>query len=157
MIDWRAASALRQAFKRHLPFSYHRLNALARAVLAVCQWRTVNLVSLAAVLNPRVKTSSNDTRLQRLIHALPFDKTDQAAIAHAITALLDLPERWILTLDGTAVPLFWKALDKTGNSNTQERKHLLQRFLDTFGAGRIHHLLADREFLGQDGLAWLAH
>ncbi|MGF1528140.1 MAG: transposase, partial [Candidatus Competibacterales bacterium] len=154
MIDWRAASALRQAFKLHLPFSYHRLNALARAVLAVCQLRTINLVPLAAVLNPRVKTSSNYTRLQRLIHELPFDKTDQAAIAHAITALLDLPERWILTLDrttwyrgqtpinllvlavvyqGTAVPLFWKALDKTGNSNTQERKHLLQRVLDTFG------------------------
>ncbi len=56
MIDWRAASALRQAFKLHLPFSDHRLNALARAVLALCQWRTINLAQLALVFNPRVRT-----------------------------------------------------------------------------------------------------
>ncbi len=32
MIDWRAASALRQALKLHLPFSDYRLSAFARAV-----------------------------------------------------------------------------------------------------------------------------
>ena len=91
-----------------------------------------------------------------------------------VNLLPDKPDTWLLSLDrtnwkfgktdhnllvlglvykGFCVPLFWQALGKAGNSNTQERKALLQRFLDTFGAQRIEALLADREFVGQNWFA----
>ena len=50
------------------------------------------------------------------------------------------------------VPLMWTVLDKAGNSNTQERVALMQRYLALFGAESVRLLLADREFIG---LKWL--
>ena len=50
---------------------------------------------------------------------------------------------------GVAVPLFWAVLDKPGNSDTEERIDLMERFLAVFGAAKIAALLADRE-LGSD-------
>jgi hypothetical protein len=47
-----------------------------------------------------------------------------------------------------ASPILWVALDKKGNSNTQERIELMQRFLTIFGTQRIACLFADREFVG---------
>jgi len=56
---------------------------------------------------------------------------------------------------GIAVPIFWRVLDKAGNSDTAERIALMERFLKVFGAARIAALLADREFVGEDGFCWL--
>ena len=50
------------------------------------------------------------------------------------------------------VPLMWTVLDKAGNSNTQERVALMQRYLALFVADSVRLLLADREFIG---LKWL--
>jgi len=41
-------------------------------------------------------------------------------------------------------------LPKRGNSNTFERKELVQRFLDLFGEECIEAFLADREFIGDN-------
>ena len=46
------------------------------------------------------------------------------------------------------VPLMWTVLDKAGNSNTQERVALMQRYLALFGAESVRLLLAYREFIG---------
>ncbi len=46
------------------------------------------------------------------------------------------------------VPLMLTVLDKAGNSNTQERVALMQRYLALFGAESVRLLLADREFIG---------
>jgi hypothetical protein len=54
-----------------------------------------------------------------------------------------------------AIPLFWKALDKQGNSNSQERIDLLGQFIDTFGVEKIGSLTADREFIGQPWIDFL--
>ncbi len=56
---------------------------------------------------------------------------------------------------GRAIPLLWTLLNKKGNSNTQERIDLLNRFLNLYGHERIKSLLADREFIGQDWFIWL--
>ena len=46
-------------------------------------------------------------------------------------------------------------LDKRGNSDTEERIALIQKFIDRFGKSCIAGLLADREFIGQEWLGWL--
>lgn len=166
MNDMQAVKALRTALRVHLPWHAQRLTLLARFILALVQVRSVNLAQLAPVLSPRAKTASNYIRLQRFFRAFAID---QAQIARAVSGLLPLGERWVLSLDrtnwklgraelnilvlgvvyrGIAIPLFWTVLDKAGNSNTDERIALMERFVDTFGTERIAYLLADREFVG---------
>jgi Transposase DDE domain len=52
---------------------------------------------------------------------------------------------------GIAIPIVWVNLDKAGNSNTTERKAILDRVLHLIPVARIQAFTADREFIGQ---AW---
>ena len=54
------------------------------------------------------------------------------------------------------LPLLFVDLDKAGNSNTQERLDLLDRFDKLFGCSRIKRLFADREFIGEQWIGYLA-
>ena len=56
---------------------------------------------------------------------------------------------------GIAFPLLWKLLRKAGNSNTAERIALMELFLALFPAEKVAALLADREFIGKEWLAYL--
>lgn len=56
---------------------------------------------------------------------------------------------------GIALPIFWKALNKRGNSSTEERIELIQRFIRVFGKGAIQGILGDREFIGEEWISWL--
>ncbi|QQS55986.1 MAG: transposase [Candidatus Competibacteraceae bacterium] len=56
---------------------------------------------------------------------------------------------------GSAFPILWVALDKKGNSNTQERIALMNRFLTIFGPQMIACLFADREFIGIQWFGYL--
>lgn len=51
-----------------------------------------------------------------------------------------------------AIPLFWKALPKQGNSNGGERIDVIERFIKVFGATMISSIIGDREFIGK---AWI--
>lgn len=53
--------------------------------------------------------------------------------------------------DGVAYPLLFTMLPKKGTSNSQERIDLVQRYIGLFERGTIDCLLADREFVGEDG------
>ena len=55
----------------------------------------------------------------------------------------------------TRIPLMWVMLDKRGGSNTAERITLMDRYLKLFGAPSIKLLLCDREFIGQNWVAYL--
>ena len=46
-------------------------------------------------------------------------------------------------------------MDKRGNSNTQDRIDLLNRFKRIAGEDSIAHLMADREFVGNEWLGYL--
>ena len=46
-------------------------------------------------------------------------------------------------------------MDKRGNSNTEERIELVNRFLRIAGHDSIGHLMADREFVGSEWLEYL--
>jgi len=144
-----------------------RIHCIAALILGIIQLGTVNLTKIVCTFPGNAQTDSSYKRLQRLFRTftLDFDKTRQF-IAH-LTGL----EQWKLALDRTnwkfgifnanyltlgityikiALPILWVSLDKKGNSNTQERIDLLDRFLKIFGAKHILCLLADREFIGQD-------
>ena len=56
---------------------------------------------------------------------------------------------------GVAIPVLWETLDKKGNSNTGERMILLELFRETFPEIHIETLYADREFIGNEWLAYL--
>jgi Transposase DDE domain len=60
-----------------------------------------------------------------------------------------------LVHQGIAYPLVWWALDKAGNSSTEERITVLEIFLELFGKEQIACLVADREFVGRQWLSWL--
>ena len=49
---------------------------------------------------------------------------------------------------GMAIPIFWNLLDKRGNSNFDERKKIIEKFLELFNVKQIKVLVADREFKG---------
>ena len=48
---------------------------------------------------------------------------------------------------GVSIPLVYQSLQKPGNSDTDERKHLLTKVLSSFDLG-VCCLVADREFIG---------
>ena len=56
---------------------------------------------------------------------------------------------------GVAFPLLFTMLDKRGNSNSQERIDLVDRFIELFGKDLIKSIVADREFVGDHWLDFL--
>jgi len=56
---------------------------------------------------------------------------------------------------GVAFPLLFQMMDKFGNSNTKERKELLDRYNRLFAFETIDTLVADREFVGSEWLEYL--
>ena len=57
--------------------------------------------------------------------------------------------------DGMAFPFVYTMVDKRGNSNTQGRINLVNRFKRIAGEDSIAHLMADREFVGNKWLGYL--
>jgi len=56
---------------------------------------------------------------------------------------------------GISIPLYWTVFNKKGNSNTQERIALMEKFIAQFGKENIIRILADREFVGAKWFNWL--
>ena len=65
----------------------------------------------------------------------------------------------VLTLaivyQGVAFPILISMLDKQGNSNTNERIAMINRYIRLFGHETIDCLLADREFVGEHWIKYL--
>lgn len=54
-----------------------------------------------------------------------------------------------------SIPLLWIILDEKGCSDDAERKAILQKFIDEFGAESIRFVTADREFCSKEWLKYL--
>lgn len=165
---------LKAVLAERLPWHGARIGFLAQFLLALFKVRSVSLAELATGFGGGAKVESHYKRLQRFFRA--FD-LDQAALARLLVRLVSVGEGpWRLAMDrthwrfgkadinflvlgvvwrGVALPLFWTVLDKAGNSDTDERIALMERFLQVFGVGRIGALLADREFVGEAWFRWL--
>ena len=157
-----------------LYFGWHlaRITCLSYLIVALFKVKTVNLAELATAFPGHAEIESHYRRIQRFFEQVEMKPT---LIAQLVVSFLPYTT-YTLALDrtnwmlgcfsinflvlsvvhqGIAFPIFWLFLPKQGNSNTQERMHLLNQFLDVFGAHRIDCLLADREFIGEKWFAYL--
>ncbi len=165
--------SLKAILGEHLDWHGARLNFLANFILALFKVKTVNLAQVATAFSGRAKVESNYKRLQRFFRGFSIN---YAVIARLMARLVPVEGPWYLTIDrtnwkfgkaninilvlgiayqGIAFPLLWSLLPKAGNSNTEERIELIERFLALFGREQIIALLADREFIGRDWFAYL--
>ena len=159
---------IRAALRPHLPWHGARLRFLALFLVALFRVEQVNLDKLASVSANQAQSTSSYKRLTRVFRdfAIDFD-----AIARAVVSWSQIPEPWTLGLDrtnwcfgtlnlnilmlgivhvGVAFPVMWTMLDKRGNSNSDERIDLMERFGRVFPNAAIHGLTGDREFVGKE-------
>lgn len=150
-----------------------RIKFLALMLKALCKVQTVNFERLAIGFDSSAQCSSSLRRIQRFVAG--FNLCEDL-IAKFIFKLLPDNEQVGLSMDrtnwkfgkaninilalgitykGVAFPLLFKLLPKFGNSNTQERIELMEKFNQLFGFSKIKFLVADREFIGQEWLDYL--
>jgi hypothetical protein len=164
---------LQAALSPYLSWHGARLKFLALFLVALMRVRTVNLSELAVAFASRAKAESSEKRLKRLFTKFEFEMDE---IAQLVVNLAQIPQPWVLSLDrtnwsfgsvhfnilvlgvvheGVAFPLLWTMLDKQGNSNSDERMDLFDRFERLFAGVKVDYLAADREFIGGDWLSYL--
>lgn len=150
-----------------------RVKFLAHMIIALCKVQSVCFEKLALGFETQAQSSSNLRRIQRFMAAYTLDID---LITRLIFRLLPHDPPYILTMDrtnwkfgqtninilvigiaydGLAFPLLYKLMPKRGNSSTQERIELVDRYIHLFGKHTIGELLADREFIGEDWLEYL--
>ena len=166
-------SELEIIFQGQLKWDRRRIKFLAAFIITLIKVKTVNLVEIAIGLNPKTTKDSNYRRIQRFLAKY---EVELDCISKMVVSLLPLHKDFVLTLDrtnwkfgksninvltlgiaykGTAFPISWKFLPKRGNSNTEERIELMNKFIAIFGVERIKCLTADREFIGKEWFAYL--
>ena len=173
---------IKSVFEKYYDWSRYRISFLGNLISAIIRSRSVNMQKVAENIEGVAKTESNYRRIQRLFKEQKFDFEMTARL---LSTILPEDEQWILTMDRTnwklgksninllvlavaykamAIPLLWKFLTKEedgvnigkrGNSDTKERKELIESFIKIFGKERIKVLTADREFIGKDWFEWL--
>lgn len=150
-----------------------RIKFFGLFISALCKVQTVCFEKLATAFDSEAQNSSALRRIQRFIGQYTLD-TD--LIAHFVMALLPHKPPYRLALDrtnwkfgsaninilvlavvyqGVAFPILYKLMPKFGNSSTQERIELMERYKKLFGNQTIDCLLADREFVGDQWLGYL--
>lgn len=150
-----------------------RIKLMTFMLEALCMVQTVNLSKIASAMPTPVGKDSNMRRIQRFLAGYTLDLD---IIARMIFALLPIEGKLVLTMDRTnwkygvtdinililgityknvAFPLLYTLLPKRGNSNTEERIAIIDRFIRLFGRDRIDCLVADREFVGENWLHYL--
>ena len=161
-------------FMEVLTWNRARINFLANFLIALLKVKKVNFVEIATAFSGKAKKEAKYRRIKRFFSSFVVDVF---VIAKLIIQLLPIKEEdWVLVMarttwklgkvtinilmlgiayKGIAFPLLWMLLPKTGNSNTEERIHLLDRFLTLFGVEKIKFFSADREFLGKEWFSFL--
>lgn len=145
---------------------------IASFLVALLAERTVSIAWISSVFPGRASPESNRKRIQRFLEDA---RIRPEAFAPIIASFLPRSP-WIVVMDrtnwfwgkcpinllvlavhcqGVAIPLLWMHLERDGASDTEQRKELIGEFLSLFGAHRIAYLTGDREFIGEDWIAWL--
>lgn len=150
-----------------------RIKLISHFIIALCKVQTVTFEKLANAFESTADSKSSLRRIQRFIAHYTLDAD---IIARLIFSLLPKGEKLMLSIDrtnwkfgqtninifmlgvvykGVAFPLLFTMLDKRGNSNSQERIDLVNRFIRLFGKDVIQSVVADREFVGDSWLEFL--
>ena len=150
-----------------------RIKFFGLFICALCKVQTVCFEKLATAFDTDTKVDSSLLRIQRFIGEYMLDTR---IIARFVFTLLSPKPPYRLTMDrtnwkfgttninilvlavvyqGVAFPILYKLMPKFGNSSTKERIELMEDFIELFGVDSIDYLLADREFVGDQWLAFL--
>lgn len=150
-----------------------RLKLISMFIISLCKVQTVGFEKLANAFDSEALSSSSLRRIQRFIAHYILDSD---LVARLIFGLLPKKENLKLSIDrtnwkfgktdinifmlgvtykGVAFPLLFTMLAKRGNSNSQERIDLVNRFIRLFGSNCIDCLMADREFVGDNWIKFL--
>lgn len=148
-------SPLKTQLSEHFCRHQSRIDFLAKFIIALLRVETVNLMKVAKAFSGKAQIDSHYKRIKRFLCQFNLDHT---AIARLFVCLFPLGQSRVLCLDrtnwkfgqlninilvlavaykGIAIPLFRDFLPKQGNSNTTERKRIIERFLKTFPKERI--------------------
>jgi hypothetical protein len=164
-------NAFLNQYKSLLPWNLARLKCFMQMILGLIASSSVQQHQCALGFEGTATQESICRRIRNFLGTFSFDCQD---IARALVALCSLQGPLHLVLDRTnwkfggleinllvlavvvskrfSIPLFWKALPKSGTSNAVERVDVIRMFMDTFGVASIASLIADREFIGK---AWV--
>ncbi len=150
-----------------------RIKFFGLFISSLCRVQTVCFEKLAVAFDTEVKVDSSLRRIQRFMSGYILNTN---LIARLVFALLPHKPPYRLALDrtnwkfgtsninilvlavvyqGVAFPVLFTMMPKFGNSSTNERIELMQRYIDLFGCDSIDCLLADREFVGEKWLGYL--
>ena len=164
-------TSLESHFEKKLNLA--RVKFISSFIIAIIKVRTVTFESIARAFDSEAETESSVRRIQRFMANYSLDSD---IIAKLIFGLLPLKDRLTLSIDrtnwkfgktdinifmlgvvyqGVAFPLLFKMLPKRGNSNSNERIELIDRYIRLFGKETIDCVVADREFVGQKWLEYL--
>lgn len=154
-------------------FNLARIKFISLFIMALSKVQTVSFERLASAFDHPAQYSSSLRRIQRFFADYMLD---HELIAKLVFKLLPEKPPYRLAMDrtnwkfgkkdinilclsviyqGVAFPILYKMLPKFGNSNTSERIHIIQRYIDLFGIDTIDCLVADREFVGQNWIGFL--
>lgn len=164
---------LHTVLQDHLHWNRARISFIVAFVLALMKVTTVNLTKIANALGGTALKLSNYRRIQRFFSGFVFD---HCAWSKMVLCLVPVETDFVISIDrtnwrfgrfeinilmagivyqGTAYPLVWILLAKTGSSNTGERIQLIERLLMVLPAYSIKAVVADREFIGKQWFAIL--
>lgn len=150
-----------------------RIKLIAFFMIALCKVQTVTIHKLAIAFDTTASIEASLRRIQRFIASFSLDPD---LVAILVFNLLSKQNKLQLTIvrtnwkfgqtdinifmlgvvyQGVAFPLLFKMLPKRGNSNTEERIALINRFIALFGKQCIESLVADREFVGEKWIKFL--
>ncbi len=158
---------LQTVLQDHLHWNRARITFIVAFVIALMKVTTVNLTKVANALGGTARKQSIFRRIQRFFSGFAFD---YSAWSEMVLRLVPVDGDFVISIDrtnwrfgrfeinilmagivyqGTAYPLVWMLLAKTGNSNTGERTQLVERLLSVLPATSIKAIVADREFIGK--------
>lgn len=151
-----------------------RLFCCSAMLIALIKVRTVNLKKIAVEIPGSAALLSKYQRLQRFFREFNIDFIQLAYWIMQLFGFSGIPVylamdrtnwQWgksninILMLSivyqGIAIPILWKLLPKKGQSDTEERIEIINRFIHAFGKDKIAGLLTDREFVGVEWFSYL--
>ncbi len=150
-----------------------RQKFISEFTLGVIKSRNVQFKEVGLHFTTDAKVESNERRIQAFFQDFEFDYQQVALLLvmflpkGKLSLSIDRTE-WnfgsyqcnilmiVARYDNTGIPIFWDLLDnKSGNSNTQNRKELVGKVISLIGKDRIGIIVGDREFIGHEWLKYL--